>query len=329
MLCVGLVCASCVHEFPEAPCQPEVRLNIEHELSWSEYDFIYDNSDATRAAGNVAQARYIIRAYRSGDTPSVPYEFVRTTSDLSLKPFYTSLFLPEGEWDIYVWQDIVEENRPFYDVADFARITYTDPYEGATDSREAFEGRCSITVRSGNNTDATVSLERPFAKYAFIATDFGKFYDEVLVPSSRDDSRIPVDKKMWTTLSLQEKKELLSGYTVTACYPLFMPSVYDLFDQRPVSSDRGKKYTAQIEPLGDTEALIAFDYVFMNHRDNDVQVQLVLHTPEGSDIVMSPIVEVPLRRNRITYVRGGFLTSGISGGLDIDFEFGGDFNIEI
>lgn len=324
-----------VHEFPEAGELTDVRLTIEHELSWSEYDFIYNRSGAlTRdesAQDATTNARYIIRAFRTGDTKTPVYEFVRNISDVTLAPFTTTLQLPEGDWDLYVWQDLTSDEICFYDASRFEAIAYNDPYTGHNDMRDSFEGRVNVAVSSsyqaGHHVAAKVMMERPMAKYEFIATDFDKFYDNVLLRSDRASGQ--TDKKPWASLSLAEKSEILEGYSVTAHYPMFMPSVYDIFQQKVIDSDRGRRYKAHITPISDTEAVVAFDYAFMNLRNSGIQVMLVLHTPEGENINMTPTIEVPLRRKQITYVRGKFLTTGTTGGLDIDFEFSGDINIKV
>lgn len=328
---IGMTFTSCVHEFPESGEAKEVRLNIVHDLSWSEHEYIFNRSGFTRGDGSDWTARYIIKAYRAGDAKTPVYDFSFSSDDLSLQPFSTTVSLPPGEWDIYVWQDHTSKGKTYHDASDFAAIGYTKPYTGHTDRRDAFEGRCRVTVEdnydAGWQTEATLPMERPMAKYEFIATDFGKFYDEVLIPSQSQSADEP--KKSWDNLSLQEKQELLKGYSVTAYYPMFMPSVYDLFRQKAIDSERGVRYEGRIEPISDTEAVIAFDYVFMNHRESSVQVALVLHTPQGNDINMTPVVQVPLLRKRITYVRGKFLTNSFGSGIDIDFSFTDDFNIEI
>lgn len=330
---VWMLGACDVHEFPEAGELTNVRLTIEHELSWSEYEFIYNRSGiATRAEDDApVNARYIIRAFRAGDTKIPVYEFVRNSSDVTLAPFTTTLQLPEGNWDLYVWQDLTSDEICFYDASRFEAIEYNDPYTGHNDMRDSFEGRVSVKVSAsyqvGHYVAATVMMERPMAKYEFIATDFDKFYDNVLLRSDRATGI--AEKKPWAALSLAEKREVLEGYSVTAHYPMFMPSVYDIFQQKVIDSDRGRKYQAHITPISDTEAVVAFDYAFMNLRNSGIQVMLVLHTPEGENINMTPTIEVPLRRKQITYVRGRFLTTGTTGGLDIDFEFSGDINIKV
>lgn len=323
------VCASCVHEFPEAGDTAEVRLLLVHDSVWDEYEHIYTRG----AESSGVTARYVIRACRKGVRSGAEYEFTRVTDDLSLVPYETSIRLPAGEWDLYVWQDLEAEGRSLYDATDFGRITYADPYTGHTDMRDVFEGRAAVNVDvsydSGHYVGATVQLARPMAKYVFIATDFRRFYDETLLPALSAQGGAEAACQEWTSLSSIERNEALKDWSVTAFYPLFMPSVYSLTESRVLDSSRGMKYDATIIPLNQDEAVLAFDYVWMNPQPGGAQVQLVLNAPGGAQVTMTPAVSVPLKRGQITYVRGDFLTAGAQGGLDIDFTFSGDFNIEI
>lgn len=328
-LLIATLSSSCVHEFPETTDTGAVRLSILHELSWSEYEFVYSRSDDSRQGG--WSVRYVIKAYRSGDTSVPMHEFVRYSDDVGRDTFTTRIDLPPGEWDLYVWSDYISDSRQLHDATEFSDITYTAPYTGDTDWRDAFEGS-SAAIKVEESYDAaycverSVLLKRPTAKYVFIATDFRKFFNETLRPS------LPLpayQAPAWSSLGSDLHKKLLKGYSVTAFYPLFMPSNYDIFRQKVTASIRGASYSASILPLDDDEARIAFDYVLMNHHDTSAQMQLMLHTPSGDRIMMTPTVDVPLKRGQITYVRGKFLTSDIGGGIDIDFDFSGDINIPI
>ena len=103
-----------------------------------------------------------------------------------------------------------------------------------------------------------------------------------------------------------------------------------MFTKQIVDSATGMSYLSPITPLGDDEAMVAFDHVLMNDRDNAAQVQLLLHTPDGSVRALTGTLTVPLRRGQTTYVRGDFLTvKGGGGGISIDTSFSGEFNIQI
>lgn len=108
-----------------------------------------------------------------------------------------------------------------------------------------------------------------------------------------------------------------------------MPPVFDNITDKVTGSRRGMRYSGTITPLGNGRAAIAMDYVFMNRGDSGIQIQLAMDAPDGRMTYLTNVINVPLRRGRITYMEGAFLTSGGSSGIDIDFGFDGDINIKI
>lgn len=313
---------SCVHEWPEQDNDKvKVCLKVRHDLTWTEYEYALDA--AARSGSSDWKAQYVFHVYRAGDFSAPVSREVLLSDDLSLADFDMALELPSGEWDIYVWQDLVSDGRtPYYDTSDFSHITYLKPYRGDTDRRDAFEGHVSVsvpsTVEAGASLASDITLERPTAKYVFIATDFDEFCAETLRKEQAAG-----------TLGAPAKAPTLEDFSVIARYPLFMPGVYDMFDARVSDSFTGISYDASIRPIDDDEAVIASDYVFMNHHNSGVQVQLSLKSPSGDIAPLTATVTVPLLRGQITYVRGKFLTASVGSGLDIDFSFSDDINIKI
>lgn len=319
------VMTSCVHEFPEISQSVKVNITIHHELDWTEYHYLIDSK--TRSGENEHTPRYNLYVYQKGKTDAPAYRFSFYHDDSSLGDFTTTISLPPGSWDIHAWQDHEPaDGAPYYIVDDLAAVTYSKPYTGDLEQREAFEGKVTVEVPESYADNVTVSgtlnMARPMGRYIFIATDFEKFYDETL---TRADKK----KVSWKELSIGKKEELLKGYSILALYPYYMPSTYDYFQQKVTDSSTGIKYEASLVPLSDQEAKVASDHVFMNHHESGAQVQLGLKTPEGKLLQLTDIITVPMKRGQTTYVRGNFLTAGVGGGLDIDFEFSGDINIEI
>lgn len=331
----AIMLQSCVHEFPEINNNINVRLKIIHQTEWTEYDYFIGNSTDARhnskaADDNNWKAKYTIMVYPKGDlyTPLKRISFTR--EDISLAEFEIDIELPVGEWDIYVWQDFTNRDvvPPFYNADNFRAISYEDPYRGDTDMRDAFEGMTSVAVPETMEADYVVNgeitMERPLAKYVFIATDFEDYYND-----SMSRYNLPGEKSRWEALSLAQKREALKGFSVVARYPWYMPSVYDMFTQKVTDSWTGIHYDAEIIPINGEEAIIATDYVFINHHESGAQVQLGLRTPNGDLIGLTSTINVPLLRGRVTYVRGRFLTASTGSGLEIDFSFSGSFDIFI
>lgn len=329
---ISVLLSGCVHEWPEEFAQVNCKVTIKHDLNWTEYDF----NVATRRNNTVTkasrwQAKYIFKAFPEGETKGEVFSQVIFSDDLTLAPFTADLNIPEGDWDLYIWQDLVDENgKSFYNTDNFAAITYNKPYVGNSNERDAFQGMVTVHIPRTYNADQIVEVEttltRPLAKYVFIATDFDKFITETV----KSGNYLPVlDGMKWEQLNAEQRKELLKGYSVVTAYPYFMPSVFNEFTQKITDSARGMSYEGSITPISANEAVIAFDYTMINHRESGVEVQIGLRTPDGKLVALTSIISVPIKRSQITYVRGNFLTSNAGSGIDIDFSFGGDFNIPI
>lgn len=318
--------SSCVHEFPEISQNITVDLTIRHELDWTEYNYLIGNRSRSGAATH--RARYIIYAYPAGKTDSPAHTFRFYNDDASLQDFTTTITLPPGKWDLHAWQDHEpREGGCYYNTEDLSSITYTQPYRGDIEQREAFEGMTSVeipeTYEEGISVSGTIDMARPMGRYVFIATDFEKFYTETL--SKPGIQHAPP----WHELAPDARAEALKGYAIVALYPFYMPSTYNYFTQRITDSSTGIHYDAEIVPISSTEAKTASDHVFMNHHESGVQVQLGLRTPSNKILQLTDVITVPMKRGQTTYVRGNFLTAGVGSGLDIDFMFSGDINIKI
>lgn len=324
---MALLLSSCIHEFPNCVDSMDVNLTFHHELGWTEYDHYIDSRSRTRANGSDHHQRYTLCIYPQGATDAPTFRESFYTDDPAMQDFTRSITLPPGKWDILAWQDHEPtDGDPYYKIDDLSAITYSTPYYGDMVEREAFEGRISVevpdTYDANVNVSGTIELNRPMGRYVIIATDFEKFYNETL-------TRYEPKKISWQELPQQKKEEVLKGFSIVALYPYYMPSTYNYFTQRITDSSTGMRYTASIAPLSDQEAKVASDHVFMNHHESGTQVQLGMKMPDGKIVQLTDVITIPMKRGQTTYVRGKFLTTGMGNGLDIDFEFSGDINIEI
>ncbi len=72
---------------------------------------------------------------------------------------------------------------------------------------------------------------------------------------------------------------------------------------------------------------MGFDYVFVNGKESAVTVKVGIYDDENRQLSISEAIEVPLKRNYHTVIRGPFLTSKASGGVNIDPDYNGDYNL--
>ena len=147
-------------------------------------------------------------------------------------------------------------------------------------------------------------LNRPSARYRFIATDGSEF---------RAD-RINLDR-----------------YTVKVVYDQFITAGYNLFTRSPnlfVTS-----YSFNAKPIWNvwddkTEMSVMLDYIFTDYfREDVIMASIYVYDENGKEVNHFQDVEIPLLRDHETIIRGNFLTQqrGRSDGMAIDENFQGEY----
>lgn len=320
----------CVHEWPDTDAtQRRVRLHVYYDpptTFWDQHDMVVNRAEMPPFSD-----RYHFKIYREGDNdkffPIAEYDFTR--GDNLRRDFTTNIDLPPGDYELYVWSDWAEaeSNKSFFfDTSDFSSIVYSEPYNGNNELRDAFRGEARIHVENSLDADyevlLEVPLERPLARYEFISTDLREFIQgEETRGMLSYITRGPEDKPI--------RVPDFSGYKVRMVYTGYMPSKFNNFTNKPTDSRTGMSYDAEIKMIDDDHARLGFDYVLVNGKESSVAVALEVYDPTGELIARSNTVNVETKRNRNTTVHGRFLTSKASGGVGINPDYDGDFNIEI
>ena len=161
-----------------------------------------------------------------------------------------------------------------------------------------------------------LEMERPVAKYRFIATDLKEFTELRLKDTDGDLNAAvpPID---------------LTQYKVVVSYDGFLPSIFNLTTDRPVDAITGISFSAPLTQLTDEEVEMAFDYVLVGPQEGGVNLSLTIYDEAGKLVSAVPSMVVPLQRGQLTTVRGKFLTSRSEGDVSIDPSFEGEFNLQI
>ena len=319
VMALAVSAASCVHEFPEVPETRKVELTVTHKKEWTEYDHVI--SRGISPENTIIRYHFLVTQPDDHDTKVS--EKIIYSDDLTRPDFTTTLDIPTGSYDIWAWSDHAHPDSResvHHDTGDFANITYTQPYNGNDDRRDAFRGTTPVTVEASTEAEtkahATLELERPFAKYRFVATDLEEFIGREISRRSLAQPRGP------------NYAPLLGIYRVKMIYTGYMPSKFNNFINRPVDSSVGVSYDGTITQLDDGDALLSFDYVMVNGHESSIPVAVEIY--DGKTLIANTgAINVPIVRNRLTTVRGKFLTSRANEGVGIDPGFDGDFNIEI
>ena len=108
-----------------------------------------------------------------------------------------------------------------------------------------------------------------------------------------------------------------------------MPNTFNALTDKAIDSSTGVQFTSRLTPFSDTEASMGFDYVFVNSDESSVVVNLGVFNKEGKQLAMVTNVNVPLKRDQHTILRGKFLMADSDGGVSINPDFDGEHNIVI
>ncbi|MDY5767403.1 MAG: DUF6562 domain-containing protein [Alloprevotella sp.] len=343
----GLFTSCDVHEVPEPPSATAtcLRLSFSTLLTSNDVNLLGGRakSDSLRAVSDTLRTlRLSLRAYpllpagQAADVPVFSRTYLREVSPDDYDCILPAE-LPVGNYRLAIWADFVsaEGLDCFYDTRDFREITLQAPHTGGADLRDAFRGvvECEVQARTYVAPPDTidVAMERPLAKIEFLTTDLKEFIskeqeraEELLKSNGATASSADADTKDSYPQSVD-----LSLYNIRFYYAGFMPSVYSLFDDKPIDSATGVSFDSKIRPTDQGEASLGFDYVFVNGKESFVSVIVCVYDTEGHLMVTSPTLKVPTRRNFHTLVRGKFLTETASSGITIDADFDGEFNIEV
>ena len=329
LLCFLISCD--VHEWPEysEPVKKTIRLKLDFDTSMSEKEVFY-NARSVNEIGDY-EMRYVLRAFavesdESGRSVSRnaiwEYVFTRKVSFNDYDTFVdVPIELPAGNYSLMAWADFVKAGTTdnyFYAPDNFAEIILLGNHKANTDMRDAFRGKSEF-VLSRSTGEIVVHMSRPLAKFSFVSTDLQKFIDKELEARNRNASRGDEDSR-----SLD-----LDDYMVMFYYNGFMPCAYNMFTYKPNDSKVGVNFESRITVTEKSEALLGFDYVFVNGTEATASIILALFDEDGREIFTSNPIPVPIKSARHTIMRGEFLTTDTSGGIGINPDFDGEYNFEI
>jgi hypothetical protein len=328
-----LLATSCVYEYPDDQTPPgppdaveltmTLELNIDFEIDAEHEQFVQTHNDLL--AGGYA-IRYIVDLHETPALDEAPlsqrvrrlittettmpaggvYRFSETVT-LPAAPSYTAL----------VWVDFVPagggSSDYYYHTADLQAVTIDNsrPYRGYHVSKDAFTNAVSINLTAADtrSVSTTVKVKRPFALYRIVTTDVAEYRTAHSEPYA--------DVRPDTTRLL---------------YHDYFPMGYNAYRAVPGNFDDGVgvhyAYACGVPyPNGDKEEMeLAADFVFTNGGATSRLVDFEVFTPDGTRISRHSGIRVNLQRNRMTVIRGKFLTSGVpgGGGAGIDFDFDDD-----
>lgn len=321
-----MMLSSCVHEWPKQPESRPVGLTVKHELPWELLEFFPDSRSESLTAADL-QTRYIYEVYAEGNTDYPVSRTIQYSTDIDLADFVTSLEVPVGTYNIYVWNDFVgtaDKNPLFYNAKEFKDVTYLEPYRACSKYKDAFCGKVTVTVPESIDENVFVAgeitLRRPLTAYALVATDFRQFVTSEL--NRRNIPKVPGATGAYQLPDVEK-------YKVVVTYTGFLPNEYSVLAGKPVYSKTGVRYESSLTELDDISAMLAFDMFFINGEKSEVSINIDVLDPKGENISSSGNITLPIELSHCTVVRGQFLTQKAGGGVGISPDFDGEINIEI
>lgn len=316
--------SACVHEFPVEEGGP-IDIQLQVTLSTQEispYQAIGFNRGLIDQA---AFRRYIVEVYRNTENRSsydtapiyrtIVYQAASESESLTIP-----LSLYADQYKIAVWMDYVDSPgipSLYYQTECLNAIHLPPPkdYVGDTDMKDCCSGVAEVDLNDGimqGQTHIVIPclLERPLAKFMFIATDIDRYITRVMSRSERVVTRSDID-----------------NYTARIIYTGYLPNGFNVLTNKPNDSALGYGCTTKVRNLENGEVCLGFDYVLINTHDAAVEAAIVIYDEEGVEVNQSPTVRIPLRRNGLTEIRDEFFTIENSKGISINPEFLGEYNI--
>ena len=344
LLVLAWLMTSCdVHEFPELSSEANftLHLNFDTEMLLYKQEVARVKSRSANNSAGAYDVRHIVSVHRLH--PDGNYDrtadttIVFTCDDVKNLNCSRALKLREGTYSFFVWTDFVDEGSlddKYYATSDFNEIILKDKknYTGSCDFRDAFRGMQQATVAVSDdgmttvNNEATVTMRRPLAKFKFISTDYTTFVENMLKAEAAKKGANAISE---TGDDAEPRRINPDDYRVVFRYTGFMPCSYNMFTDKPADSWTGISFEGNLKPEGNGEVEMGFDYVFVNGAEAGVSVMVEVYHKDGTLVASSPSIDVPLKRSRLTIVRGSFLTTIAEGGVGIAPDFDGEYNIVI
>ena len=335
-----LLFTSCdVHEWPDAPATEKLHLKLNYDTHITNWVHLYDGDKVIEQglgssydnSIDYGTMRYIIRAYPMKNarytSQYYTHEFVLTKNISEGYNHEVTLDLTPGNYNLMVWSDIMRgSNEYYYDPANFSEITLQGEYVGNSDCRDAFRGTNSIEIVSDIIDEApdtiSVTMQRPLAKYSIVTNDIKEFIEKEatrIATKAAGSEKESSDESSTRIVNLDD-------YKVIFYYVGFMPNAYNISTDKPVDASTGNSFESTLSILNDAEALIGFDYVFVNGKESAITVRIGIYDKENTQISLTEAIEIPLKRSHHTILTGTFLLSKATGGVSINPNYNGDHN---
>jgi len=230
----------------------------------------------------------------------------------------TDVDLHAERYAVYAWIDLVPRGTTgdhHYVTGDLRKVSMADPNIGGLDTREAFAGKTTVDLTPYRNVrfaEVTIPLpmERPFGKFKIQTTDVRKFLDSYRSYGTYAD---------------------IMPSSSTVRYTCYFPTAYNQ-DTRLAHVEEfklGVSHTDDVTEIEDNNAVLTSNYVLVCNDNTTVTADVEVRNSKGELLATVRGITIPIQRNRLTIVKGEFLTTGVSGGTTIVPGFDGEYDVPI
>lgn len=322
-----LLCPACksIHEFPEEtgvdPSFIDVNLSLAIDMKLNDEDPI--TQTYRNMLGDDYDIRYIVEIYKVSDSYAETVgnlvkrieKIEQTIIENGIYEIDEDIHLHAGVYSVMVWVDFIKKGTSqdyYYNTSNLheIRINLIDgKYNGYDVTKDAFSAQKNMDLIPYANDrfvqySMEIPVERPFAVYQVITTDIAKYKADY---SSKPYSSIR------PTLT-------------NASYGLYFPMGYNVYYGVPDDFRANVSFTHDVvETVEGEKAIVASDYVFVDEKDTFYYLSFSINNAEEKLITTVKDIKINLERNRLTIVKGEFLTRDIDDGeIGIDPGFDGE-----
>lgn len=300
---------------------PSIKTRVELSIDFTPINDPLVTSYADSRGGDFS-VRYQVAVYAASGSQAgrMAGHKVWTSDVLQSGPatVITEMGLHAERYDVYAWVDFVPRGTSddyHYVTSDLRKVELADPNAWGTDTRDAFSGKTSADLtryRDAEAADVTVpvKMERPFGKFKIQTTDVSKFLDSYRPLGTYTDI-IPAQTHL--------------------LYTCYFPTSYNQDTRLAHTEDfsLGVNHVTQVTEMDEHEAVLSSNYVLVCNDNTTVTADFEVKNAQGQHLATVRNITIPIRRNRLTIIKGEFLTAGVSGGAVIVPEFDGNHNIPI
>lgn len=324
MLLMALINSSCIHTYPSSdeeavdPTEISVNLVFQFAEEWENIEHavqpLPEASVATSRSETWPRRLWVVLTNSSGHRETISQ---RIESDEIIDGSYSLNVTLQAEfYTIAAWSDYLnpETSAPLgYDISRPDLIRELKAHGEETESRMCLSTNDVLDLSPfagewNQTAEHTLILATPMARFCLIADDYSDFLEHT------EEARRQGEKYY---IELKYNTDIPGGFSVYDCQAMDPVSGCGFSSQLPIITMPGAKVP------------IASDWLFNPEESYTHTVTLTVFNSAKVTVSQARGISFPVERGKLTIVTGNFLTSFITGGVQIDNIWAGEINIEI